>query len=644
MPSLRRRLLAALLLVGLLVFLAALWSALWLARERTEAQMASQARAVALALSVALTARPGEALAGAEALVEPVFDQSWLRRIAVRDAGGKVQVRRESPARLPGGAPDWFDRLLPVRGGAQQAAIMDGWRLAGSVEVVPHPHWATLQLWDLAKALALWLGLGLGAAALVGLGVLRWGLKPLEQVRRSAVAAASRRFQPIDSAGVPRELQALTGAFNDMLAAIDRALGEESDRAAHYRQLALEDALTGLANRRAFRAALEARMDGGGGATLALLRIDGLEQLNHHQGRAAVDALLSGSAELLRELAAGGLCARTEGACFALLSDEGEDSLRERLRGGLGRLDALARAAGATGPQCWRAGLAGRGVAADAAGWLAAADRALHRWQAEAGPAVARPGDAELPGTRLRERVRQGIAQGRLRFATQATHLLDAHGPGALLHLEARALIEEPDGRRLRAAEYLRYATETGVAAALDAACLAEGLRRATAPGVATPVAVNLGAPSLRPAQLPDWLAAHRTVAPHGALLLELPESVLLERPAAAEALARSAAEAGLALGIKHFGLDARAVGLLRRLRPRHVKFAPLLSREALAHEDAAGYLRSLTALCRTLGAVPVAVLVEDPGQFAPLHALGFGAVQGQAVAAERLDDEQGGG
>ena len=105
MNSLRMRLLAALLGVGVLAFAAALATALWVSRDRVEAQMASQAQAIALSLTVALTAGGEPALQNAESLVEPVFDQSYLRRIEVRDAKGAVIASRQAPARLPGGAP-----------------------------------------------------------------------------------------------------------------------------------------------------------------------------------------------------------------------------------------------------------------------------------------------------------------------------------------------------------------------------------------------------------------------------------------------------------------------------------------------------------------------------------------------------------
>jgi hypothetical protein len=301
--SLRLRLLAALFGVGVLTFAAAVATALWVSRDRVESQMASQAQSIALSLTVALTAGGEPALQNAESLVEPVFDQSYLRRVQVRDAQGRVVAERHAPDRLTGGAPQWFVDALPLAAGPQTADIMTGWRIAGSVLVEPHAHWAQLQLWTIAQTLLLWMSCGLAAASLLGLAALRWGLRPLRRVQRSVVAAASRKFVPIDETGMPVELKPLVGAFNSMLVALSQALEAESGRAQRFRDQALVDELTGLPNRRGFRAALEARIEAGQRiGWLALLRVDGLEDLNHLYGRETVDDLLGESAAFMQAI------------------------------------------------------------------------------------------------------------------------------------------------------------------------------------------------------------------------------------------------------------------------------------------------------------------------------------------------------
>lgn len=644
MNSLRLRLLAALLGVGVLAFAAALVTALWVSRDRVEAQMASQAQSIALSLTVALTAGGEPALQNAESLVEPVFDQSYLRRIEVRDAKGKVIASRQAPARLAGGAPQWFVDLLPLASGAQTSDIMAGWRIAGSVLVEPHPHWAQLQLWAVAQTLLVWMGGGLAAACVLGLGALRWGLRPLRRVQQSAVSAAARKFVPIDEARMPSELKPLVGAFNGMLGAMAQALEAEAGRAERFRDQALVDELTGLPNRRGFRAALEARIEAGRrDGWLVLLRVEGLEDLNHLYGREAVDDLLTESSGFMSALDAVALRGRVEGACFALLIDADENGTLLMLRGLLARLNSLAGAAGSGQAYAWRAGAADCDGDCDAARWLAAADRALHQWRIESGslPVFAHARETEAGAGGLRTQVRNLICQGRIAFATQATLALDDGHAGGMLHLELRAVLDAGD-RLIRAAEYMAYAGEIRVSAALDSACLMRALQHADARRDGVTTVVNVSAATLTDPDIRRWVRGYRNDARQGAFILEFSESALLADPDAAESFAQMAQASGLALGIKHFGLHANALSLLRRLRPAHVKFSATLTREALLSPDSGAYVASLAGIASALSITPIAVAVEDPDALASLHGLGFRAVQGEAVAAESVPAASG--
>lgn len=639
MNSLRIRLLAALLGVGVLAFAAALATALWVSRDRVEAQMASQAQSIALSLTVALTAGGEAALQNAESLVEPVFDQSYLRRIEVRDAKGVVVASRHAPPRLAGGAPKWFADLLPLASGAQTSDIMNGWRIAGSVLVEPHPHWAQLQLWAIAQTLLVWMGGGLAAACVLGLAALRWGLRPLRRVQRSAVAAASRKFMPIDESRMPVELQPLVGAFNRMLSAMSQALDAEAGRAERFRDQALVDELTALPNRRGFRAALEARIEAGQrNGWLALLRVEGLEDLNHLYGREAVDDLLTESAGFMRALDDTVLRGRLEGACFALLIDADEARTHEVLRALLARLNSLAAAAGSGEAHAWRAGAADCDGDCDAARWLGAADRALHQWRIESGaePVLAHARASESGAGNLRVQVRDLIRDGCIAFASQPTRALGADAIGDILHVELRAVLDAGD-RLIRAAEYMAYASETRVSAALDSACLMRALEHAQARRDGEATVVNVGAATLTDPDILRWVAGYRHDARRGLFILEFTESALMGDPDAAEAFAQLAQSRGLALGIKHFGLHANALSLLRRLRPQHVKFSVTLTREALLNPDSGAYVASLAGIAAALSITPVAVAAEQSDSFAALHALGFRAVQGEAVSPERI-------
>lgn len=95
------------------------------------------------------------------------------------------------------------------------------------------------------------------------------------------------------------------------------ALAEERDRVA---RMALEDELTGLRNRRAFRADLTTEMARsqreGMSLTLVMADIDGLKQTNDRLGHEEGDCLLKATAAALRE------CCRAADAAYRIGGDE----------------------------------------------------------------------------------------------------------------------------------------------------------------------------------------------------------------------------------------------------------------------------------------------------------------------------------
>ena len=87
-------------------------------------------------------------------------------------------------------------------------------------------------------------------------------------------------------------------------------------------QLAEADALTGLKNRRAFTASLEAHLDTGTAMTVAMIDLDGFKAANDTHGHHAGDAVLVEVAQRMTTVAVSALCiARLGGDEFALVFD-----------------------------------------------------------------------------------------------------------------------------------------------------------------------------------------------------------------------------------------------------------------------------------------------------------------------------------
>nr|WP_277613570.1 GGDEF domain-containing protein [Neoroseomonas marina] len=143
---------------------------------------------------------------------------------------------------------------------------------------------------------------------------------------------------------------------------------------------ATTDPLTGLANRRAFMTALQARLaqDPGHAGALAFLDLDNLKPLNDAHGHEAGDAALRATARLLREAArTGDIVARLGGDEFVIWlegADRAEATARAAaLLGAARAFDSLWAPRFSIGIAAWEPG-AGEGLSR----LLARADAALY--------------------------------------------------------------------------------------------------------------------------------------------------------------------------------------------------------------------------------------------------------------------------
>jgi diguanylate cyclase (GGDEF)-like protein len=176
-----------------------------------------------------------------------------------------------------------------------------------------------------------------------------------EAIAEAVLGGAPGAVAPVRAAGRPWGLLAVA-RFPGLAPDADRRLRElgevlglavaHLDARERLATLALTDSLTGLSNRRAFRAGLEAEVERARRRreplALAALDCDHLKAVNDGGGHEAGDALLAELAAAMRDVARGqDHLARTGGDEFAwLLPDTGADAaaravqrLRERLGG-----------------------------------------------------------------------------------------------------------------------------------------------------------------------------------------------------------------------------------------------------------------------------------------------------------------------
>ena len=154
----------------------------------------------------------------------------------------------------------------------------------------------------------------------------------------------------------------------------------------------------------------------------------------------------------------------------------------------------------------------------------------------------------------------------------------------------------------------MRPVTDLVLTKALD------DVQRWLALGVAMPVAVNMFAPFLRDAKLPDalWEALRERGLPAELLTVEVTEDLALEDVAQVTAVLRRIREHGIRVAIDDFGSGYSALCYLRDLPIDEVKLDRQFISSVTEDARAAAVVRAVIDLTRDLGLTVVAEGIED--------------------------------
>ncbi|MCE6949902.1 diguanylate cyclase [Cereibacter sphaeroides] len=447
-----------------------------------------------------------------------------------------------------------------------------------------------------------------------------------------------RRILSINAAPLPT---ASHGAGAEVVLSVTDMTDVESN-AEQLRRLAGEDALTGLANRRALTAAVLARLsaqDPKRPFALIMLDIDNFKSVNDTMRHEAGDRVLCILAERLRTNAGPEcLVARMGGDEFMMLAPgaqrEAALALAESLRQGIARpieVDQQPIHLSAS------AGIALHPVhGATLSRLMSGADIALHAAKRAGRNRTVVLSQEQFAAEERRSAIIQalaGTALDRLRLVYQPQFALDDRD--RLAGAEALVRWSDPMLGEVRPDEFILLAEETGLILGVDDRVIALAVHQLgqwARRGWNHRLNVNVSARSFARRNFAQDILRHLSEAgvDPRQLVIELTETSVIAHAAADRNMA-ALRRAGIGIAIDDYGTGYASLSSLHRIKASELKIdrsfvAGLATADRPQSET---FLRAIIGLARTLGMITTAEGVETEAQREWLRKAGCDRVQG---------------
>ncbi len=499
----------------------------------------------------------------------------------------------------------------------------------------------------------IWVGL-LGVGLLVFGALSLWLIqrllvRPIRQLAESAQEIEAGHFDTVTP------IDARNDEVGDLMRAFDRMSRSLARHDREIRRMAYTDALTGLANRLAFRESLDERLDQmhGAGRQLALLfaDIDDFKRVNDTLGHDAGDEVLLQCARRIESAVArvGGeaaLLARFGGDEFVILV-QGADDPEEDVRGLATKLaETLVVDLGAPVDVQGRQVFLGTSIgitlfpedAASGTSLMKNGDIAMYQAKV-AGKNCFRfysraMNQAVERRVHLEQELRGAWDRGELSLVYQPVfRLVD----GAMIGAEALLRWRHPELGFVAPSVFIDVAEQSGLIEilgphVLHAACSdAVAWQKARQDPDPLFVAVNVSPRQLRSGDLPDVVSAclRDTGLTADLLHLELTETAVIGDELHASALLSELRGMGVRVWLDDFGTGFSGLSHLRRVPVDGVKIDRSFVADVLRDPDDLALTTAIIAMAHSLGILVVAEGVEKEGQYAILRERGCDFAQG---------------
>ena len=410
---------------------------------------------------------------------------------------------------------------------------------------------------------------------------------------------------------------------------------------AQIARLVHHDPLTGIPNRAAFAACIDATLElaakDGDKFALLSLDLDRFKEVNDVFGHAAGDELLCQVSKRLQAAVGGAFLARLGGDEFVVIATDGEqpgaaEALAARLLAAVGEgIDVN----GQSLRICASVGIAiypANGT--DAAALIANADAALFRAKAEGG-GVFRFFEPDMD---IRLRDRRALQQD-LRSAIERNELAIFYQPqaritGEVFGFEALVRWQHPKRGMIPAGTFIPLAEESGLIVAMGEWILREACRQAASWPNALQIAINLSPVQFRHGDLVKLVheVLLETGLPPPRLELEITEGVLIGDFSRAVSTLRRLKALGVRIAMDDFGTGYSSLSYLQAFPFDKIKIDQTFITNLDSHPQSATIIRAVIGLARGLALPVLAEGVETKDQLAFLAKESCDEIQGFLV------------
>ncbi|HWB69219.1 MAG TPA: EAL domain-containing protein [Solirubrobacterales bacterium] len=423
------------------------------------------------------------------------------------------------------------------------------------------------------------------------------------------------------------------------------ALSKAEKTEAELRYLADHDSLTGLLDRRRFRAELDQHVSftaryGGQGAVM-IIDIDGLKAVNDTLGHHAGDGLIRQVAGTLRErVRTTDIAARLSGDEFAVLMPQTDTAGALQLGEDLRAQVAEGLPSGADSPAATiSVGITmfggDRELGAEAV--LVAADQAMYRAKEEGRNQIALFQDPAEPKRQAKRRqttsarIRDALTGDRLSLHTQPIHSLAS---GGIERYELLLRMKGDDGELLPASSFIEVAERSGMVQELDRWVVTRALElltRRERAGSPISLHVNLSGASLSDVSVLEFIERRldEGEADPGRFTFEITDTAPVSDYQAAAGFADRLIEFGCQVAIDDYGAGFSPFHYLKQIPFDVIKIDGAFVRDMPNSDADQLTVKAIVQIAHGLGKVTIAEFVQNDATMEMLREYGVDMAQG---------------